>query len=388
MDKQWYDNNPCHIKQNSKLIGKVCTALLILFCHASFAQSLKKNSIDFNINNAATLEIKVDLLIDAGNKSLENDKSNLAKRYYERAVTDGIKLGKHPSYASALTKLANLQENKITARSLYQNSLDIYEELYGPRDLNNAHVLDDIVWTYDYSGSDTELAIDQIKRSIVIRRYHKDYQTLPANLRTLAWLYEIKNDYKKAETNYREALNIDLRILGFNDIRVILSMENLAQFFIDIGEFKKAEGVLWDKRKRHKAAKYIDYYNLGRSESMLAWVYLKLGKDGTAEYHFINALNNIKESMNDPSDSPSFPALPALLDLIAYYANKQQFDKARIYYDQAQNILSEAGDGSLADHAQFIENEILSGNGASYTWSADYQIDGIRLMIDYALKNN
>ncbi len=358
--------------------------LLILFSQIAACQSLK-SPLDGAIKAATDLEARINLNLEAGDRFLNDDKSSAAKRYYERAVTEGVKLGNHPSYASALFKLANLQENKTTARSLYQSALDIYEKLYGDQNLNSAQVFEAIVWTYDYAGDDNQIAVDIIQKAITIRKLHNDTETLPSSLRTLSWLYEVKKDFKNAEKSYRDALQIDLKNLGFEDIRVVLSMENLAQFFIDIEDYSKAEGVLWDKIKRHKRTRYTDYYNLGRSESMLAWVYLKRDNIKNAERYFLSAFESIKKSMKvepNQSDIPTY-ALPALLDLVHFYTETEQFEKALPYYQQAQKLLTETGDGTLADHAQFIENEILSGNGVSYPWSADAQIDGIRLMLEY-----
>lgn len=364
------------------------TIFLLLICFSvydlSFAQS--RDSWNQRIKVAASYSEKIKLSLDAGDFYLNLDKPNLAKVFYESAVTMGNNFLKNSlPLAEALYKLANLQENKKLARKLYQQSLDIYESKLEPNDLHIALVLEALILTVDYEGTEFELAKSSLERAIEIRKKNPDDKGLAETLRVLAWLYESHDDVRNAEKFYLQALNEEIKDLDEGDIRVTLSMEKMAQFYLDTENYKKAEAFLWKKIKLHKRQPYVDLYNLGRSESMLGWTYFKLQYMKDAEKQYLNALSDINKSMDKKNSVPTMASLQALLDLVYFYASQEKYDSAKPYFDLAQSILTNNGDGNLADYAKSLEDELLSGE-VSYPWSAHEQIIGIRLMIDYALK--
>ncbi len=360
---------------------------MVLFMGIFYAYSIQPIAADEwqqQLDKAKNSADKIQLALEAGDFYLDQDKPLLAKRYYEFAVTEGNNYEPLSlNLATALNRLASVQETKSIARTLYEQSINIYEKIQQTDSLGMAETLEAVIWTYDYTGSEFTLAKDQLKKAIEIRRALKTTKLLPTILRTLGWLYESQQDWKNAEKSYVEALDIERKEWGDEDIRVILAAEMLAQFYLDSNQYPKAEKFLWRKINQHKRASTIDYYNLGRSESMLGWTYLQRQYYKDAEKHFLQALADINTSMQAIGGQPSYAALPAILDLIYFYSLQNNFEKAKEYYDSAQYILNSVGDGNINDYAHTMEQSILSGEGISYPWSVSAQIDGIYAVQDY-----
>ena len=352
----------------------------------SFAQS--KGAWNLRIKLAESYSEKIQISLDAGDFFLDDNKLSLAKNFYESAVTMGNSFLKNSlPLAEALYKLANLQENKKLARNLYQRSLEIYEAQANPTDLHIASILESLILTFDYDGTEFDLAKSSLERAIEIRKKNPEDQGLAETLRVLAWLYESHQDLNNAEKYYLQALNEEIKDLDESDIRVTLSMEKIAQFYLDTENYKKAEAFLWRKIKMHKRQPYIDLYNLGRTESMLGWTYFNLKYMKDAEKQYLNALANINKSMDKINSIPTTASLQALLDLVYFYVSQEKYESAKPYFDLAQKILTNNGETSLTEYAKSLEEELLSGE-VSYPWSAHEQINGIKLMIEYALKSN
>ncbi len=368
------------------LFGKQKSILLLLatmwLVSGGAVADEQQQNWDALIKQTKDPEVRLQLALEAGIWYFDQDKPTRAKRYFERAVEQGKLVGDHLALADALFRLAGLQDNKMAARAMLDRSLDIYERLKGSLDVRIAPILESLVWTYAYRGGDFDIAVGLLKRAVNIRKSAVIQTGLPETLRTLAWLYESNGYLTLAETYYVDALEIERNLLDPDDIRIILSMENLVLFYFDLQDYDKAEKLLLNKRKLHRASQAKDYYNLGRTESMLARIKIRQGDMRSAERYLLSGLGHVQRGLGQ-KDAPA--VLPALLELVDFYATQQRFERAKMYFDQAQSILTNEGDGTLESHARMIEDDVLAGNDGSYSWSVAAQIDGIRKMLVYAI---
>lgn len=246
-----------------------------------------------------------------------------------------------------------------------------------------ASLLEKLLWTYDYLGKDQEKALTLLKESLKIREklpYSYEYST---TLRILAWFYELESNITTASKTYEKALDLDLQYLGFNDIRTVLAFENFALFYIDYEKYREAQEVLLTKKKLHQALTNRDYYNLGRTESMLGWVYMNLYEDKKAENNFLSALQNINQSLTGSALTSHYFSINALLDLVYFYSQVRQFDKALPFYRKAISLLDYDEEELflfIQDASPDTFNNKFIG---SFPWSNFTHLEGVKSLQDY-----
>lgn len=325
---------------------------------------------------------QIEQLLTTGDYYILADDVVKGRQYYIQAVRIGAKDKNSPIYAKALVKLADLEENPYLARFQYTNALDIYETHVG-FDMEIADILVKLVWTFDVTTE--RIVIYELLTSAkqILEKYSYSPQYTMV-LRNLAIYYEAVNDFENADAHYQAALALDLEHLTTNDIRTILALENYAAFYLKFREYQKAKEILLFKLKLHEEAETPDYYNLGRTQSMLGWTYLQQ-KDLDEALHYYNAaLGNINYSITKNRFMPHYYSLPAIFDLIYFFNVTEDPERGVPYFEVAQALLDGENEATILDYLKETPKEMIDlGRIVNYPWAATAEVEGLITMMYY-----
>ncbi|GGZ91143.1 hypothetical protein DC083_01450 [Ignatzschineria ureiclastica] len=325
---------------------------------------------------------QIEQLLTTGDYYILADDVVKGRQYYIQAVRIGAKDKNSPIYAKALVKLADLEENPYLARFQYTNALDIYETHVG-FDMEIADILVKLVWTFDVTTE--RIVIYELLTSAkqILEKYSYSPQYTMV-LRNLAIYYEAVNDFENADAHYQAALALDLEHLTTNDIRTILALENYAAFYLKFREYQKAEEILLFKLKAHEEAETPDYYNLGRTQSMLGWTYLQQKNLDDALHYYNAALGNINYSITKNRFMPHYYSLPAIFDLIYFFNVTEDPDRGVPYFEVAQALLEGENEAAILDYLKETPKEMIDlGRIVNYPWAATAEVEGLITMMHY-----
>ena len=325
---------------------------------------------------------QIEQLITTGDYYLLANDPIKARQYYVRAVKTGATDKTSPFYAKALVKLADMEDNAYLARFQYTNALDIFEAQQG-YDMEVADILVKLVWTFDMS-SERIVIYELLTRAKQIHEKHSYTPQYSEVLRNLALYYETVDDFERADANYKAALALDLQYLTTSDIRTILALENYAAFYLKYGKFNKAEEILRFKLDAHEAISPPDYYNLGRTQSMLGWTYLQMNDLDDSLHHYNSALGNINYSITKNRFMPHYYSLPAIFDLIYFFIYTKEPELAVPYFDVAVSLLEAEDEGYVLRYLQETSFEDVDPEKVvNYPWAAPAEIKGLISIIEY-----
>ncbi len=343
---------------------------------------LEEEALIADFNNLP-LEKQIEQLIITGDYFLLTSDNDKARQYYLQAIKLGAKKKDSPFYAKALVKLADIEENPFLARFQYTHALDLYKTFSG-YDMEIADILVKLVWTFDMA-TERLLIYDLLSQAKSILENHTFTPQYTEVLRNLAVYYETVNDFEKADANYKAALALDLQHLTTNDIRTILALENYASFYLKFAELEKAEEILLFKLESHEAVSPPDYYNLGRTQSMLGWVNLQLGNHEEALHYYSSALGNINYSITKNRFMPHYYSLPAILDLIYLFVSTEEYEKAIPYYNFAISLLENENEAYTLDYLRTVDREEISPSDiVHYPWAFEAEVEGLLKIMEYA----
>lgn len=327
-------------------------------------------------------EEQIDQLLTTGDYFLLANNPIKARQYYVQAVKKGAEDKNSPYYAKALVKLADLEENPYLARFQYTNALDIYEALVG-FDLEVADILVKLVWTLDMS-SERIVIYELLSKAKQIHEKHPYSPQYTEVLRNLAIYYETVNDFEKADANYKAALALDLQHLTTNDIRTVLALENYAGFYLKFHEYDKAEEILLFKLAAHEEVSPPDYYNLGRTQSMLGWTNLQQNDFEESLHYYNSALGNINYSITKNKFMPHYYSLPAIFDLIYFFVKTDEPDRAEPYLAVATTLLENENEGFILNYLKEADRDAISSEDiVNYPWAFEAEVDGLIAILNY-----
>lgn len=325
---------------------------------------------------------QVEQLLTTGDYYLLANDPIKARQYYVRAVKTGAVDKSSPFYAKALVKLADMEDNAYLARFQYTNALDIYESLQG-YDMEVADILVKLVWTFDMA-TERIVIYELLTQAKQIHERHSYTPQYTEVLRNLAIYYETVDDFERADANYKAALALDLQHLTTADIRTILALENYAAFYLKFNEFKKAEEILLFKLEAHEEVSPPDYYNLGRTQSMLGWTYLQLNELDESLHHYNRALGNINYSITKNRFMPHYYSLPPIFDLIYFFIYIKEPELALPYFEVAAALLKQEDENYVLQYLQETSFEDVDPEKiVNYPWAAKAEIKGLISIIEY-----
>lgn len=325
---------------------------------------------------------QIEQLLTTGDYYLLTNDPIKARQYYVQAIKRGANDKNSPFYAKALVKLADLEENAYLARFQYTNALDIYES-YQDFDLEIADILVKLVWTFDMA-SERIVIYELLTRAKKIHEAHPYTPKYSEVLRNLAIYYETVEDFDRADAHYKAALALDLQHLSAEDIRVVLALENYAAFYLKFNQLEKAEEVLLFKLEAHEAVSPPDYYNLGRTQSMLGWTYLQMMNLDEALHYYNSALGNINYSITKNRFMPHYYSLPAALDLINFFIYTNEPERAVPYFYVVRALLESEDEAHILDELLATKfEEIDPEQVPNYAWAAKAEIKSLVSIMEY-----
>lgn len=325
---------------------------------------------------------QIEQLLTTGDYYLLTNDPIKARQYYVQAIKRGANDKNSPFYAKALVKLADLEENPYLARFQYTNALDIYES-YQDFDLEIADILVKLVLTFDMA-SERIVIYELLTRAKKIHEAHPYTPKYSEVLRNLAIYYETVEDFDRADAHYKAALALDLQHLSAEDIRVVLALENYAAFYLKFNQLEKAEEVLLFKLEAHEAVSPPDYYNLGRTQSMLGWTYLQMMNLDEALHYYNSALGNINYSITKNRFMPHYYSLPAALDLINFFIYTNEPERAVPYFYVVRALLESEDEAHILDELLATKfEEIDPEQVPNYAWAAKAEIKSLVSIMEY-----
>lgn len=325
---------------------------------------------------------QIDQLLTTGDYFLLANDPIKARQYYMQAVKIGTENKSSPFYAKALVKLADIEENAYLARFQYTNALDIYEALAG-FDLEISDILVKLVWTFDMA-TERIVIYELLTKAKAILEKHAYSPQYTEVLRNLAIFYETANDFEKADASYQAALALDLQYLTTNDIRTVLALENYASFYLKFEEYQKAADILEFKLAAHQEVSPPDYYNLGRTESMLGWTKLQQNDLEEALHNYNSALGNINYSITKNRFMPHYYSLPAIFDLIHFFMKTGEPERAEPYFTVVIALLESENEEYVLDYLKEANREDITGDDiVNYSWALSTEIEGLIALMEY-----
>lgn len=325
---------------------------------------------------------QIDQLITTGDYYLLANDPIKARQYYMQAVKIGSQDKQSPFYAKSLVKLADIEENAYLARFQYTNALDIYESLLG-FDLEIADILVKLVWTFDMA-TERIVIYELLTKAKAILENHAYSPQYTEVLRNLAIYYETVDNFEQADANYQAALAIDLQYLTASDIRTVLALENYASFYLKYHEYDKAEEILQFKLTSHQESSPPDYYNLGRTESMLGWTNLQQNDLDDALHYYNSALGNINYSITKNRFMPHYYSLPAIFDIVHFFIQTQEPERAEPYFPVILALLESENEEYILDYLKTADRAEITGEDiVHYSWAFDTEVDGIIALLEH-----
>jgi tetratricopeptide (TPR) repeat protein/CHAT domain-containing protein len=165
----------------------------------------------------------------------------------------------------------------------------------------------------------------------VLGEKHPDYAQ---SLHNVAFLYDEKGNYAKAEPLYRQALEIRKAVLGEKHPEYATSLNNLGFLYNSQGNFAKAEPLYRQALEIRKAVLGEKHPAYATTLNNLAVLYNSQGNDAKAEPLYRQALEIRKAVLGE-----KHPAYATTLNNLAFLYNVQgNYAKAEPLYRQAMEI--------------------------------------------------
>lgn len=284
---------------------------------------------------ADTLDEAIELSNAAG---LHRDRGEYAQALplYQRSLSIIEQLfgPEHPAVAVALNNLGVLYRDMGEhgkALPLYQRSLYIREQGAGPDDPSVATALNNLAALYQAMGDYAE-ALPLYRRALAIREktYGPEHADVAVSLNNLASLYRAMGEYAQALPLYRRALALAETLLGPAHADTAMGLNNLAAAYESLGEPAKALPLYERSLKIVEQVLGPQHPNTGIALNNLALVYRDM-----AEYQRALPLYQRALAIWEQSLGPEHPATAiGTNNLAALYRAMGQYARALPLYER------------------------------------------------------
>ena len=163
----------------------------------------------------------------------------LLESSYEVAVANGSREKGSAFAASRLASLLHEQGELVESRRLATFSLDIRRELYGPADTSVANGLTDLGAILSAQGEYVD-ARGLLLEALEIDRGAGRREAVARGLDNLGLIHGRFGEFAEARQLHEEALAIHVELYGEHDTRTALSLVNLADALLELGEYDLA----------------------------------------------------------------------------------------------------------------------------------------------------
>lgn len=280
-------------------------------------------------------------LSNAGRQAFQESRYQEAEQFFSQAVQEADNLASEDQrLAQSLDNLAEvhrLQGNYAEAEPLIQQSLAIWEEVFGPNHLDVATSLNNLATLYQDQGDYTE-AEPLYQRSLGILEgvLGPEHPDVVATLNNLALLYQVEGKYAEAEPLYQRSLAVLERVLGPEHPDVVATLNNLATLHQDRGNYTEAELLYQRSLAILERLLGPEHPDLAEGLLNLAVVYQAQDNYAEAEPLFRRSLSmrwSIPAGEERPDVSEVLENLSAVLN--SAYVRDEQFEKALEDYDRS-----------------------------------------------------
>ncbi len=221
------------------------------------------------------------------------------------------------------------------AAQLYQQALEIHEELGSAKQPEGARCLFALTTLYDVQGRMQE-AEKLYQEVLTIQRQslEPDHPEIAQTLNTLAMFYYKQDKYALAEPLYLQVLKIFQQKLGSEHPHVASCLSDLACLYREQGKYRQAEAL--QKRALHIRKQVFGPEHLETATSLrnLATLYHEQGQFNKAELFYEQALS-IREAELGPYH-PEVALILRGLGLLSY--GQANYFQAEEYYRRALYI--------------------------------------------------
>jgi tetratricopeptide (TPR) repeat protein len=304
--------------------------------------------------------------------------------------------GKIPGF-TLMSRVANYLSNRTRfaeAEPLYQQALQIGEQVLGPEDLMMARALYGLAALYSDQSKyeearhlhlralhirekfiETEPSLVAISLNMLAEIYRHQgkyeeaeplylrarhiWEQMPEHnhppeaslLNNLGILYKTLGRYREAEPLYFQARHIWEQALGSNDPQIAYSLNNLANLYGVQGRYEEAEPLFLRALQIREQALGPEHPQVANPLNNLAELYSLQGKYKEAESLFQRALRIWERALGPKHPQVAYP----LIGLAYLYSQQNQFEEAELLYKQTLQIRELA---LGAEHSEVAESFI------------------------------
>jgi tetratricopeptide (TPR) repeat protein/DNA-binding XRE family transcriptional regulator len=243
------------------------------------------------------------------------------------------------SLASKTAHYLHARGRYAQAEPLYQQALQIWEQVLGPEHPAVARTLNGLAITCWIQGKYGE-AEPLYRRALQIREQELglEHPAVARALNGLAVLYVSWGKYSEVEPLYQRALQIWEQELGPDDPRVALVLNGLAALYESQSRYGEAEPLFQRALQIWERALGPEHPDMALPLENLAALYVDLGKYGEAESLYQRA-RQIREQVLEPEHPDMAKLLTGLADL---YVMQDKDVEAEQLYQQAWQIWEQA----------------------------------------------
>ena len=179
------------------------------------------------------------------------------------------------------------------AEPLYQQALEIYKKVFGPKHPATAAILNNLAGLYDNMGDYTKAEplyqqakgdyaqaepLYQQALEICKKALGPEHTYTASSLSNLAGLYDEMGAYAKAEPLYQQALEIDQKVFGPESPSTAEILNNLGFLYAHTGDYAKAEPLLRQALQIFTKALGSEHPNTATALETLAFLKLEIGQ--------------------------------------------------------------------------------------------------------------
>lgn len=327
---------------------KNCLFLFLAFFFqvpAGFASSPDLDSIRVELEQASSMEKRIQILCELGREIVRSDVEE-AKKCHDQAKkwADEKDSQKGRLWATGLSGSINYQTgDKEKAIGDFEYVIQNYNSISA-----SDSSLDDWVDHILYSLGETycdlgkyKKALDIYQQSLQKRILDKAYLKVSNTYEAIGEVYFLQGDYVKSIENHTNSLRLREVFSGPNTIAICYN--NIGANYFRLGEVEKAlEYFKLAIAEKEKLGNFISlakgWYNIG------AIFYANENLD-SAQFYFEKSLDVLRQNISTPLQSDIARDLSRSYDALAVVCrHKEQYNQALGYYAEALEIKEQIGD--------------------------------------------
>lgn len=280
------------------------------------------------------------VLIEEGNKRLESGYPTqlqpiLAHIRHIQPLADPRGDLQAATLADILGRAEEMLANYSAARTLFERSLAIHEQIYGLKHPNTATSLNNLAGLMEIQD---DLAAARLfyERALFIREQilKPDHPDIAQSLNNLAYLLQKQGDYNAALPFYKRALSIREKELGPEHPDTAISLNNLAYLLYIQGEYTAAHPLFLRALSIREKKLGLTHPQTANTLNNLASLLESQGEYAAALPLYERAL-----SIREKEFGPEHPDTATSLNNLAYLLSKQgDFSAARPIFERVVQI--------------------------------------------------